>query len=119
MHIGSIVPKPAAAAPAGADFATIDDAILAGSDGKGKLVTASVWAYNGDPRELWVHDCGRTEPFVFVIPKTDAQRALAKQLPTEPRACGTATLRIKDPDFVLSGGHESMQRALAEVVSVP
>lgn len=118
-HVGTVVPKRAAKPPAGADYASIDDAILAGAEAKGKIIANSFWAYNGDPKELWVHDCKRGDAFLFVIPKTPQQQSLASQLSTSPSRCAPAHLLMADPDYVASNGGESMKRPRADVVSVP
>jgi hypothetical protein len=118
-HIGTLTPKPAEPAPPGADFASIDDAILAGPDAKGKVIVTDVWAYDGDPKELWVHDCHRSDSFLFVIPKGASQQANARLLSNKPGRCGRAHLLVTNPEFVLGKNDGSMQRPLAEVVSVP
>lgn len=119
VHVSGVTPKPPVPPPAGADYGALDDAILAGADAKGKSVAADMWAYNGDPKQLRVHDCHRSDSFVFVIPKTAAQEALARQLSTSPGRCALAHLVIADPDFVLGGNDGSMQRPRADVLSVP
>ena len=118
-HVGTVKPKRATKPEAGADYATIDDAIIAGAGAKGKIISGSFWAYNGDPKELWVHDCKRSDSYLFVIPKTSAQRSLAGQLSTTPGKCERAHLVMVDPDYVAGGGGESMKRPRADVVSVP
>lgn len=118
-HVGTLAPRRAATPPAGADYASIDDAILAGPDAKGKIIVGDFWAYDGDPKELWVHDCRRRDAFLFVIPKTPAQKSLAQQLSTSPSRCGPAHLVMADPDFVSSKGGESLKRPRADVASVP
>jgi hypothetical protein len=118
-HVATLAPKRAAPPPPGADYASIDDAILAGADAKGKIIAGDFWAYDGDPKELWVHDCRRTDAFLFVIPKTRAEEALAKQLSNSPSRCRPAHLLMADPGFVASKGGESLARPRADVVSVP
>lgn len=118
-HIGTVQPRRAAKPEPGSDYATIDDAILAGAEAKGKIIAGDFWAYDGNPKELWVHDYKQSDAFLFVIPKTPAQRSLASQLSTTPRTCGHAQLRMVDPDYVAGGGGESLKRPLAEVVRVP
>ena len=118
-HVGTVVPKRAAKPEAGADYASIDDAIIAGADAKGKIVAGDFWVYDGNPKQLWVNDCKGSDSFVFVIPKTAEQQTLAKQLSNQPAQCARAHLRIVDPDYVAGGGGESLQRPRAEVVSVP
>lgn len=118
-HVGTLKPKKAKAPPAGAHYASIDDAILAGAEAKGKIIAADVWAYNGNPKELWVHDCKQHDAFLFVIPKTPDQQALAAQLSNTPGKCGSAHLLMADPDYVAKGGGESLKRPRADVVSVP
>lgn len=118
-HVATLAPKRAAQPPAGADYASIDDAILAGPDAKGKIIAGDFWAYDGDPKELWVHDCRRTDAFLFVIPKTKAEEALARQLSNSPSRCRPAHLLMADPGFVASKGGESLARPRADVVSVP
>lgn len=118
-HVGTVRPKRAAKPEAGADYASIDDAIIAGADAKGKIISGSFWAYTGNPKELSVHDCKRSDSFLFVIPKTSAQQALAAQLSSSPAKCERAHLVMVDPDYVAGGGGESLKRPRADVVSVP
>lgn len=118
ITIFGIEPR-AAIVPTGADFAFIDDVVIAGDDAKGKIVDGAFWAYNGDPTMLWVHDCSRTDAMVFVPAKTAAEKALAKKLSNDPRKCGRAHLRIVDPKFFVGANDGGLQRPRAEVVSVP
>jgi hypothetical protein len=118
VHVADLAPEPAAPSP-GADYGSIDDAIIDGEDARGKTIFANVWAYTGDPKELWVSDCRRGDAFVFVIPKTAAEKALAAQLATKASTCGPAHLVLADPSFVSKKGGESLQRPRADVVSVP
>lgn len=118
-HVGTIVPKKAAKPEAGADYASIDDAILAGAEAKGKIIAGDFWAYNGNPKELWVHDCKRSDSFLFVVPKTTAQQNLGGLLSHSPGKCERAHLMMADPDYVASGGGESLARPRADVVSIP
>jgi hypothetical protein len=112
-----ITPKGAARAPNGADFASLDDAILAGDDAKDKIVLASVWAYDGDPKLLWVNDCDHVDSFVFVRVSNQAERALASRLSRKPGTCRPARLKIVDPRFTATGGSESMARPRATIVN--
>lgn len=118
-HVGTLAPKKATKPEPGADYASIDDAILAGAEAKGKIIVGDFWAYNGDPKELWVHDCKRNDAFLFVIPKTLDQQVLARLLSNSPARCGRAHLRMADPDYVSGKGGESLKRPRADVVSVP
>jgi hypothetical protein len=118
-HVATLEPKPPEPAPPGADYASVDDAIIDGADAKGKIIATEVWAYDSDPTELWVHDCKRRDAFVFVRAKSGPQKALASLLSTSPGRCATAHLLLAEPTYVSKMGNESMQRPRSEVVSVP
>jgi hypothetical protein len=117
-HIGTVKPKQAATPSRGADYASIDDAILAGADAQGKIIAGDFLADRGNPKEIRLFDCKRSDAMVLVISKTPAQQALADQLPESPGACGRAHLRMTDPNFVARKG-DSVTRPRADVVSVP
>jgi len=119
IKIFGIEPRAAVVPGGGADFAFIDDVVIAGDDAKGKIVDGVFWAYSGDPTMLWVHDCSRTDAMVFLPVKTAAEKALAKKLSSDPRKCGRAHLRIVDPKFYVGANDGGLQRPRAEVVSVP
>jgi hypothetical protein len=119
IKIFGISPRIAIIPSTGADFAFIDDVLLAGDDAKNKVIDGFFYAYDGDPKMLWVSDCHRNDAMVFVPVKTAAEKTLTARLSRDPRKCGRAHLRIVDPKFFLGANDGGMQRPRAEVVSVP
>ncbi|MBS2012214.1 MAG: hypothetical protein JST00_04975 [Deltaproteobacteria bacterium] len=119
LRIFGVEPRAAVVPASGADFATIDDVVLAGDEAKDKIVDGVFWAYAGDPKMLWVHDCDRTDAMVFLPVKSGAAKTLAGRLSRDPRKCGRARLRIVDPKFFVGASDGGLSRPRAEIVSVP
>lgn len=120
-HIGTIAPRTLASAPGGGDYASLDDALVDGPVAKGKTVVAKIRARVSDPKEVWVFDCEdklKIGAFVWVLPKTPAQASRVAQLPSDG-TCTSAHILIVDPIFPGPGKGETIQRPLAEIVSIP